>query len=171
MNTRKWILSGVLLAFPVLGWSDPASSAKPEKPTFNIKSAQVQESIRAAARMHYEGSPQAAAAKSPDVVQPIVLGNQTSIPFRVLRRPHHLKCDNIDCIAYTADDVALYSVPRSQYYGERTDGANSSDEWLSCQSRNNMLSTFERYDKCRGITIGLPLSFGNTTIAAPGLSF
>jgi hypothetical protein len=81
-----------------------------------------------------------------------------------------VKCDNIDCIAYSADDAPLYSVPRSQYYGDRLEESKR-DAWLSCQSRDNLLSTFERYDKCRGVTIGLPLTFGNPVIAAPGLSF
>ena len=172
MNTRLWILSGVLLAFPALGWSaDPAPAAKVEKPTFNLKSAQVQESIRAAARAQSEATPQVAAAPSADAAQPIVLGTQTSIPFRALRRPHHVKCDNIDCVAYTADDVVLYSVPRTQYYGQRMDDGSKSDAWLSCQSQDDLLTTFERYDKCRGVTIGLPLTFGNTVIEVPGLTF
>jgi hypothetical protein len=172
MNTRIWILSGVLLTFPVLGWSgEPHSSATSGKPVFNLKSARVQESIRTAARTHVDIKPEVAAVKSADEPPPIALAGQTSIPFRAPLRPHHVKCDNASCTAYTADDATLYSVPRSQYYGERIEGSNKMGAWLTCQSRDNLLTTFERYDKCRGITIGLPLTFGNTVVAAPGLSF
>ena len=171
MNTRNRILSGVLLVFPALVWSaEPAPTAKAEKPVFNLESARVKESISAAARAQDDSTAQLAAANSAEAQPPVSLRGQTTIPFRAPLRPHHVKCDNIDCIAYSADDVPLYSVPRSQYSGDRLEEGKR-DAWLSCQSRDNMLSTFERYDKCRGVTIGLPLTFGNSVTAAPGLSF
>jgi hypothetical protein len=172
MNTRTWILSGVLLVAPLPGWSaEPAPATVPGKPVFNLKSERVQELVRSVAKSQDDSNARAAVENAPEVSQPFVLRGQTTIPFRAPIRPHHVKCDNFDCIAYSADEVALYSVPRSQYYGDRLDGNNKMDGWLSCQSRDNLLTTFERYDKCRGVTVGLPLTFGNTVIGAPGLRF
>jgi hypothetical protein len=123
----------------------------------------VQKAIRAAAK----APPDTAAANAAPAV---TLGEQVAIPFRAPRRPHHMECDNISCVAYTADGVALYTVPQAQYYGDRAPGGNAANEWLSCQSRDNLLTTFQRYDKCHGITIGLPpLAMGDTWIAAPGI--
>ena len=71
-------------------------------------------------------------------------------------------------MAYTADDFALFSVPRDQYYGVASGGLG--EDWLSCQSHDDLLTTFERYDKCRGITIGLPpVGFGNVRLDLPKL--
>ena len=78
------------------------------------------------------------------------------IPFRAPRRVHHMDCDSFNCVAYTADDQALYTIPREQYFGINAD--DPQEAWLSCQSGNDLLTTFERYDKCRGVTIGLPLA-------------
>jgi hypothetical protein len=90
------------------------------------------------------------------------------IPFRAPRRPHHMDCDSFNCVAYTADDEALYTIPRDQYFG-----VNSNDPqkaWLSCQSGNDLLTTFERYDKCRGVSIGLPLQGHDLIVDLPKLT-
>jgi hypothetical protein len=163
MNTRTWMLIGALLAVAAPGWTAEPAAAKPDRPVLSLQAPEVQKVIRAVAK----ASPDATELKPASAV---TLGDQVTIPFRAPRRPHHMECDNISCVAYTADDVALYTVPREQYYGERAPGVNAADEWLSCQSRDNLLSTFQRYDKCRGITVGLPpLALGDTLIAAPGL--
>lgn len=50
-------------------------------------------------------------------------------------------------------------------------GGGTKDEWLTCQSGNDLLTTFERFDKCRGVSIGLPVQFGGTMINLPLLDF
>jgi len=150
------------MAFAVPAWSvEAAPPAKTAKPVLSLQAPEVQKVIRAAAQ---------APSDTAQLNSAPTLGDQVTIPFRAPRRPHHMECDNISCVAYTADDVALYTVPRAQYYGDRVHGDHAAGEWLSCQSRDNLLTTFQRYDKCRGITIGLPpLAVGDTLIAAPGI--
>ena len=87
------------------------------------------------------------------------------IPFRSPRRMHHMDCGLADCVAYNADGDALFTVPREQYAGKN--GSSASDEWMSCQSSNDLLTTFERYDKCRGVGIGLPLQFRDVIVKLP----
>jgi hypothetical protein len=82
---------------------------------------------------------------------------------------YHMKCDLSDCVAYTADGDALYTVPRDQYLG--VNGGSTREEWLSCQSGNDLLTTFERHDKCRGVSIGLPVQIGGTLVNVPLLNF
>ena len=82
---------------------------------------------------------------------------------------HHMDCSLADCVAYTSDGDPLYTIPREQYFG--VDGDDLDDQWLSCQSGNDLLTTFERYDKCRGVTIGLPLEFQGTLVSLPLVSF
>jgi hypothetical protein len=157
------MLIGTLMTGAAPGWpAEPAAPAQAREPVLSLQAPEVQKVIRAAAKTPAGTAPSAAPA--------VTLGDQATIPFRAPRRPHHIECDNISCIAYTADDVALYTVPRDQFYGERAPGEHSAGEWLSCQSRDNLLTTFQRYDRCRGITIGLPpLGVGDTLIAAPGI--
>ena len=174
------MLIGALLAIPALGWSgEPAKIVhaavalpKANEPALNLQAAEVQKIIRASAKEQAASAP-----LGPDTLvsyqpQMAKLGGEAMVPFRAARRPHHLVCDSFNCVAYTADDVALYGVPREQYYGQNEPGIDTKDGWLSCQSHGNLLTTFERYDKCRGITIGLPpVALGNTVIAVPGLTF
>lgn len=172
MKTRTWMLIGALLAFPASGWPDeaakPAVPPKSPPPALNLQAVEVQNIIRASAQKQIETAPPASGASLRDQPQTTALGAQTSIPFRAPRRFDHLKCDSYDCVAYNADDVALYTIPRSQVYGPR--GDKPADEWLSCQSRDNLLTTFERYDKCRGISVGIPsATIGNVTLELPKL--
>ena len=170
MKTRTWMLIGALLALPAAGWAD--ETAKPvvppasAPPALNLQAAEVQNIIRATAREQMESAPLANATSLLVQPQASTLGKQTSIPFRAPRRFDHLKCNSDDCIAYNADDVPLYTIQRSQVYG--SSGEKSADEWLSCQSHDNLLTTFERYDKCRGISIGIPsAAFDNVILDLP----
>lgn len=165
------MLVAAVLALPVAGWPEekpaatlasvtpatdsqrgPAPRAQPDKSSFALSDDSVKKIIRSTAEAQPEPvRPTAAAAPAE---QPL------AIPYRAPRRLHHMDCDSFDCVAYTADNDALYTIPREQYLG--MSGKNGQEQWLSCQSGNDLLSTFERYDKCRGVTIGLPNpSLGN----------
>lgn len=170
---------GALLVLPALGFAQEQPAAKATspvdtlavqsaapmaaQPSFDLKNAAVQEIIRAAtasdaSQLSLTGPQQAAETAS---TRPAL----QDLPFRAPRRAHHMDCDSFNCVAYTADDQALYTIPREQYYG-----VNSSDPqkaWLSCQSGNDLLTTFERYDKCRGVTIGLPLQGHDVIVDLP----
>ena len=172
MKTHTWMLIGALLAVPALGFADepakPVAASKMFKPALNLQTAEVQKIIRESAKEQIENAAPASAAASPDP-PPVTLGQQVTIPFRAPRRLHHTQCDSFNCVAYTADGDALFSIPRDQYYGQH--GGDSAAKWLSCQSHNDLLTVFERYDKCRGISVGLPpVSLGNVLLDLPGLS-
>ena len=118
------------------------------KPAFDLRTAKVQDVIRATAEAQVPAKAEPGA--EPSEVAPI--------HFRAPRRLHHMDCNSFTCVAFTADNEVLYTIPRDQYLGIRSGGNDGQDEWLSCQSGNNLLSTFERYDKCRGVSIGLPMT-------------
>ena len=157
MKTHTWMLVGTMLALPALGLAQEHAAAKPApaastpvaKPTFDLRNAGVQDVIRANAVAQQPLPNDDLAASESKNLKPL--------PFRAPRRLHHMDCDSFNCVAYTADDVALYTIPRDQYFGVRAGGGNPQEDWLSCQSGNDLLTTFERYDKCRGVSIGLPL--------------
>jgi hypothetical protein len=157
------MLIGTLLAGSAPGWPvEPAPPpAKTSQPVLSLHAPEVQKVIRAAAKTPADTAPL-------NLAPAVTLGGQVTIPFRAPRRPHHMQCDDSTCVAYTADDVALYTIPRYQYYGDRAPADPTAGEWLSCQSRDDLLTTFERYDQCRGITIGLPpLALGKVQIETP----
>jgi hypothetical protein len=166
MKTHTWMLIGALLAIPALGWSDePVTPPAPSKdiaakPALTLQDAAIQRIVRAAAQQHAETTPLEKPAAAPRT--------ELSVVFRAPRRIDHTECDSFNCVAYPADEVALFSVPRDQYYGAAS--GKSGDDWLSCQSHDDLLTTFERYDKCRGVTIGLPpMGFGNVMLDLPKL--
>jgi hypothetical protein len=158
-------------------WSQDATTKKPvvdaaraeittpAAPSFNLHDGNVQKIVAAAARQQTESAP--ARNADSDATAPTA---PLEIRFKAPRRVHHLDCDSFDCVAYNADDIALFTIPREQYYGVH--GDKPADAWLACQSGNDLLTTFERYDKCRGITIGLPpAGFGNVSLDPPKLRF
>jgi hypothetical protein len=187
MKSRSWILIGTLLALPALGLAEEPSAPKSIPPadvpathdaspksqsTFDLRTAAMQSIIRASAATASDGfrlmSP-AAQQPSQDNGHDVTRPKLQSLPFRAPRRLHHMDCDSFNCVAYTADNQALYTISREQYFGINTDDStdDSKEAWLSCQSGNDMLTTFERYDKCRGVSIGLPLQTHDVIVNLP----
>jgi hypothetical protein len=162
MKLRTGILMSALLAMPALSFAGDPVEAKPAatKTAFDLKAASVQGVIRSHA-----------AAQT--VVGKVEPGEPTTadlkpLPFRAPRRVHHVDCDSFNCVAYTADDDVLFSIPRDQYFGVTGNGSTK-DSWLACQSGNDLLTTFERYDKCRGVSVGIPVQFRDVTVNVPVL--
>lgn len=146
MNAREWLWIGTLLALPA--W---ASAVEPAKPMFDLRNETVQGILRAAAAASETGEAQSPKTESK------VQSEFAEIRFRAPRRVHHTKCDSEDCVAYTADNEPLFSMSRDLRPG--LDGMSTEqldDAWLSCQDTHNLLSTFERFDRCRGIRVGPP---------------
>jgi len=83
------------------------------------------------------------------------------LPVKSRTLPLHFDCLLLDCIAYDAAGNELYTIPREQYYGA---DENRADAWLSCQSGNDMLSTFERFKGCRGVSLGIPTGWQPLTV-------
>jgi len=157
------ILMSGLLAMPALGLTGDHLDSKPApaKPTFDLKTAGVKDVIRTHALAE-------AASEKTDPAESAAT-DLKPLPFRAPRRVHHMECDSFNCVAYTADNDALFSVPRDQYFGVR-ENDGSRDSWLSCQSGNNLLSTFERYDKCRGVSVGIPVQMHDVIVNVPVIS-
>jgi hypothetical protein len=177
MNVKTTLACVLLLMAAGSSWSQEASqkpsaavarsaeSAAPTAPSFSVHDGKVQEIVSAAARRQSE-SP----AETDAVSDATSKAAPLTVKFKAPRRVDHLDCDSIDCVAYNADDIALFTIPREQYYGVH--GNKPADAWLACQSGDDLLTTFERYDKCRGITIGLPpAALGNVTLDPPKLRF
>ncbi len=183
MKMRSWILIGTLLVLPALGLTEESAAVKPmptasapvardtspkSQSTFDLKTAAIQSVIRASAATASDGfrllSPTAQQQSQDNgATRPDLPG----IPFRAPRRLHHMDCDSFNCVAYTADDQALYTISREQHFGINAD--DSKEAWLSCQSGNDLLTTFERYDKCRGVSIGLPQQTHDLIVDLPKL--
>ena len=170
------------LAAACAAWSQENPRATPPVPvtaaTFDLRNSSVQKILRAAAA---EEAPPAekppkdfsAALRSLrelDAATSASLSAPLAVKFRTARRFHHMDCDSFTCVAVTADGDPLYTVPRQNYSGT-LDGQTSSDSWLRCQSGNDLLTTFERYDKCRGISVGLPLQWNGFNFDTPKLTF
>lgn len=174
MNARALLWIGVLTLAPLTsraaepaGVPTPAAAATPAKPApgaFDLKNSAVQDLLRSTAASASEDapSPDAAAAHDEKLVD---------LRFRGPRRPQYMECDSRDCTAFTKDKEPLYTISREQMGGQSIYSDHSFDQWLSCQQGNDLLSTFERFDKCRGITIGLPpLPFRDVEIRLPPLA-
>ena len=144
MNSRTclWV---ALLAYPAL-----ASAAEPAKPGFDLRASSVQSILRATVANEAKDSPE---AKTESRVESELAG----LRFRAPRCVHHTKCDGEECVAYNADNEPLFTLDREMRQDLDAMSAKQLDDaWLSCQDTNNLLSTFERFDRCRGIRIGLP---------------
>jgi hypothetical protein len=173
MNARALLWIGVLTLLPLAGGAAepaapaPATTATPAKPApgaFDLKNAAVQDLVRTTAASASEDAtpPDTAVAHDEKLAD---------LRFRGPRRPHYMECDALACTAFTKDKDPLYSISREQMGDQSLSSEHSFDQWLSCQQGNDLLSTFERFDKCRGITIGLPpLEFRDVEIRRPPLA-
>ncbi|MEO8061698.1 MAG: hypothetical protein ABI821_03015 [Pseudomonadota bacterium] len=177
MNGKSTLALALLLAVAGNSWSQDAVGNKPDPdetrvriaapaaPSFSLHDDNVQKIVVAAAQKQSES-----ATESDALNDPVTATAPIAVKFKAPRRVDHTDCDSFNCVAYNADEIALFTIPREQYFGVH--GDKPADGWLSCQSRDDLLTTFERYDKCRGITIGLPpVSFGNVMLDTPKLTF
>jgi hypothetical protein len=162
MKLRTRMMISALLTLPALSFAGDHAAATPStpKPALDLKAASVQSVVRNHAVAQTAGNKPLPDESAPTDIKPL--------PFRAPRRVHHVDCDSFNCVAYTADNDALFSVPRDQYFGVTEDGGTR-DSWLACQSGDDLLTTFERYDKCRGISVGIPVQFRDVTVNVPVL--
>lgn len=81
------------------------------------------------------------------------------------RVPARYECELDKCAAYDRDGNVLWYLPRDQFF---TQGAGKdSDVWLSCQQHNDMLSTFERVERCQGMGLLMPTPWDKVRLAVP----
>jgi hypothetical protein len=144
----KNLLLVVLVVLPAVGWSQERKPAP--APSFSLSSESVRRIVLERAR---ESAKPEADLTKPD------LGQRLALKFRVNPRVDHVECDLLQCLAVAKDGEILYTVPRGQLHDLASDESSRLNAWLSCQDTNDLLSTFERYDRCRGINVGSPLQW------------
>ena len=176
MDTRHWKWIGAWLLMPALATAADTPAAQAAAPTavantdtrsvasLDLKDESVQRVLRAAVSSQQSD----AGHESEDPLLSPMDQKLGALRFRAPRRVHHTECNSLDCVAYTADDEPLFTYPRDQMWRDQS-LAGGKDVWLSCQDGDDLLTTFERYDKCRGVTIGLPpLRLDSLEIRLPG---
>jgi hypothetical protein len=162
------MLFAALFALPVTGWSQEEAAHAVAQPqasavSLNLHGDVVREILRATARE--ESAAMTAAEHEPiqSRLPPLALR------FRSDERIDHVDCDELQCYAYAKDDRILYTKAREPRVDMLSVDSTTSEAWLSCQDTNDMLSTFERFDRCRGIGISLTVPWigGPNGINAP----
>jgi hypothetical protein len=151
------------LLLPATGWSQE-KPARAESSATPATSLAVQgETVRGILRTVALAHP-AATATATETVTPIAQG--LALKFRSDRRIDHVECDALQCYAYSRDGEVLFATPRDPGLGALSD-VPKSDAALACLDTNDLLTTFERVDRCRGIGIGAPLQWSNGGFNAP----
>ena len=167
MTTRTWIVLPLLLVVSVAIADDkPApESARTAKPTFDLGNAALRKIVRETAANATSAMPPASSTEPASRVAAQI----GMLPMRKGKTPITVNCDGIaaDCAALDANGNELYRVPRWQVFG-----VNSGDPSMAspCQSSNNLLSTFERADRCRGVGLLLPTPWDKVNFALPAIS-
>jgi len=132
----------------------------PTSVSLNVHSDTVREILRVAARAQSLEKPVAEPREKP--------APRLEVQFRD-DRVDHVECDVLQCYSYAKDGHIVRTTPRADFFGLMPEDPRSSDAWLACQDTNDLLSTFERYDRCRGIgaSLTLPWNGGPNGISAP----
>ena len=173
------MLFAALLALPAAGWSQE-KLARAEKPqaapptSFSITSETVRDIVRATAREQSTATNLGAALRQPasdalDLARrDTTMAKRLALKFKTDRRVNRVECDALQCYAYSRDGEILFSQSRDPYLGQAT-ASNNSDAWLSCQDNYDLLTTFERYDRCRGVGfgVGTPLQWNDGSYLQP----
>lgn len=126
-------------------------SEKPEKAPLALESSEVRKTLREVAReVASEAGPEKNSLRENATEE--IPATKVATSFRLeppQRQPVVVECRVFECLGYDATGKVLGSVPPPERSGYLS--TNDPDAWYSCQSRNNMLSTFERLDECSGI--------------------
>jgi hypothetical protein len=135
--------------------TDPAPAANPPaheslKAPLTLDNPAVRKTLREAARQLASDakSQETQDEKTPTAEIP---ATKLSAAFRLQppeRQPVVVECRVFDCLGYDATGKVVRTLPPPAQGGLMSADA---DAWYSCQSGNNMLSTFERFDQCSGI--------------------
>jgi hypothetical protein len=164
MTPRTSVILPLLLAVAVANANEkPTPQPMPAaKPTFDLRSDALKKIVRATAA-DAPVATQPASATEPASVVAAKIG---PLPMRKRSTPTSVNCDGIgsDCAALDANGNELYRIPRWQVFGMNPGDPSTPSP---CQSSNNMLSTFERADRCRGVGVLLPTPWDKVNFAVP----
>lgn len=158
------MLFAALLALPVISWSQE-KEVRVEKPattpaSLAVHSDTVRDILRSAAREH---------SADEDANPSEIPAPRLQVRFKADERVDHVDCDLLQCYAYAKDGHVVRSASPEDFFGLMPESRTSSDAWLACQDTNDLLSTFERYDRCRGVGLSLtaPWNGGPVGVNAP----
>ncbi len=161
MNARQCLLLA-LLSLPSAGLADdpgrttpasvraiaPASdAAQPDRKRIDLTDPRVREIVRATAASHSRALPAPAAQAE---VASEEHGWQVALrasEARATRPAQYGQCEGDGCTAYSANGEPLVRYQRN-LTGLVFTGDREFDHWLSCQQDDDMLTTFERYERC-----------------------
>jgi hypothetical protein len=125
--------------------SDPVPASKPaaEPPArLTLDNPEVRKALRESAR-------KLASDEKAEEIPATKVAATIQLPVVPLRRPVVVECRLFDCLGYDASGNVVSTMPPPASPGVLS--TDDPDDWYSCQSRYNMLSTFERADTCAGI--------------------
>jgi hypothetical protein len=174
MNPRSPLLLALaLLPLVALSQTPPAEApvpaSVPGKPLLSMSGTELRDMARDVARTRAE-SPDANASRDAQGADadPESSSRTTAVlgplPMRARKVAVRYECLLHDCKAYDADGNVLYSVPRTTIAGA---DKLTEDQWLACQSGDDMLSTFERFDQCRGVGLLVPTPWDAVLFRVP----
>lgn len=167
MTARATIILPLLLAATLaIADEKPApQAAASARPGFDLKHAAVKKIVRETAVRAAAAQPEPNAEAEPANASAVAARIGT-LPMRKSSAPVTMNCGGIaeDCAALDANGNELYRLPRSQVFGTNLDDPASS---LPCLSSNNLLSTFDRVDRCRGVGLLLPTPWDKVNFTIP----
>lgn len=168
MKLRNALLFGILVS-PLAGAQTPPE--KTSEPTavhatnFALTDDAVRRIVREAALdlgPDYRVEP--AKPIDGDVPSSVELG-MGPLRMKGSKVPARYECEVDKCAAYDKDGNVLWYLPRDQFFTQGND--RDSDTWLSCQQHNDMLSTTERVEQCRGLGLLVPTPWEKVRLAVP----
>jgi hypothetical protein len=125
--------------------SDPVASDTPaaeQRPRLTLDNPEVRKTLRESAR-------ELASDQKAGEIPATKVAATIRLPVVSLRRPVVVECRLFDCLGYDASGKVISTLPPPA--SPAVLSTDDPDDWYSCQSRYNMLSTFERADTCAGI--------------------
>ena len=154
------MLVGTLLASPV--WAQPPSDpdkteSAPKADKTPVLDAETSRALRQFIARREQAEQSSDTDAKPDAdrttsTPPAISGELEAVPIQRARKPYTIGCDKFDCYSFDRSGHVLEKIPREKVIGKF---GNDPDNTLTCQSENNMLSTFERDAYCRGLADGL----------------
>jgi hypothetical protein len=144
MKLTPLLLACASFCLAVTAHSDDKAPAA--TPRFDVRDAEIQKLLRAAIATRREGFRLMSVAVPSGETPSSRVAVQTTFATRPLRQPAAVECREFDCIAYDEKGKVLYTTPPPDP-GPRI-FTGTKQEWLSCQSGNNLLPTWERAEIC-----------------------
>jgi len=141
-----------LLTLPALGWADD-SPAPAHRPSFDIHGPELRKVIRDTAASQYGSYDLAPAQTMPTsrAATPALAWQQPErAPAAEAPRPSdQFDCEADDCVPRAQQHAPAIYTFASANNGDTRYSRSLDDAWLACQSRDDLLTTQQRYQNCK----------------------